>query len=64
MGNTDKIKNTSEEMAGRAKEKVGDVLDDEALEEEGREERSTAQLRNAGENVKDAARSVKDAVTE
>ncbi len=54
MGLADKAKNAAEDMAGKAKEGVGKATDDEQMEAEGRTDQSKADLKNAGENVKDA----------
>lgn len=57
MGLDDKMKNTAEDMQGKAKEKVGDATDDQDLQAEGKADQSKASLKQAGENVKDAFRS-------
>lgn len=57
MGLDDKMKNTAEDMQGKAKEKVGDATDDQDLQAEGEADQSKASLKQAGENVKDAFRS-------
>ncbi len=54
MGTDDKIKNATEDMTGKAKEAVGKGTDDERLEAEGRGEQSKADVKQAGETVKDA----------
>lgn len=54
MGLDDKIKNAAEEAKGKAKEVVGDVTGNERLEAEGRAEKARADLKQAGEDVKDA----------
>ena len=56
MGMDDKIRNKAEELSGKAKEHLGDATDNERLEAEGRSEQSKADLKEAGENVKDAVR--------
>jgi len=56
MGLDDKIRNESEEMKGKAKEAAGKVTDDERLEAEGKGEQVKSNLKQAGENVKDAFR--------
>lgn len=56
MGIDDKIDNKSEELAGKVKEGAGRATDDERLEAEGRGEQTTANLKQAGEKVKDAFR--------
>ena len=57
MGHDDKIHNTAEDLAGKAKEAFGDATDNERLEAEGRNDQTAANLKQAGENVKDAFRS-------
>jgi uncharacterized protein YjbJ (UPF0337 family) len=54
MSGTDKAKNTAQDLKGKAKEKTGQLTDDEQLEAEGRADQSKADLKQAGENVKDA----------
>ncbi|YAL83127.1 CsbD family protein [Dermacoccaceae bacterium W4C1] len=61
MGIGDKIKNAAQDLAGQAKEKVGEAQGDSQLQGEGKADQSEASLKNAGENVKDAASDVKDA---
>jgi uncharacterized protein YjbJ (UPF0337 family) len=54
MGLTDKIKNAAENAKGEGKEAVGKATDDEQLQAEGQTDQTKADLKNAGENVKDA----------
>lgn len=54
MGIDDKMKNKGEELSGKAKEAAGKASDDENLEAEGRTDQSKADLKQAGENAKDA----------
>jgi len=54
MGNEDKMKNEAEGAMGKAKEKLGDATDDESMQSEGKSEQTKADLKQAGENVKDA----------
>jgi uncharacterized protein YjbJ (UPF0337 family) len=54
MGIADKAKNAAEELAGKAKEVIGDLTDDKDLEAEGRTDQTKANVKNAGENIKDA----------
>ncbi|MFK4761472.1 CsbD family protein [Microbacterium sp. ZW T5_45] len=54
MGLDDKIKNAAQDIAGKAKEAVGKVTDDEKLEAEGKADQAKADIKKAGENVKDA----------
>lgn len=54
MSATDKIKNAVQDVTGKGKEHTGKVTKDESLENEGRADQSKADLKNAGEKVKDA----------
>ena len=54
MGNDDKIANKTDSTVGKAKEKVGDVTGNERLENEGKKDQSKADIKQAGEKVKDA----------
>jgi uncharacterized protein YjbJ (UPF0337 family) len=53
MSGTDKIKNAAEEALGKAKEGLGDATDDERLKSEGKGDQAQANLKQAGENIKD-----------
>ncbi|MFU8874714.1 CsbD family protein [Micromonospora sp. SL4-19] len=61
MGFTDKAKNKAQEMSGMAKERIGDVTDNERLRAEGANEQSAARARQAGQNVKEAGRDARNA---
>lgn len=50
----DKIENKAEELKGQAKEAWGEVTDDKRLEAEGKADQVKANLKQAGEKVKDA----------
>jgi uncharacterized protein YjbJ (UPF0337 family) len=63
MSFTDKVEHKAEELKGAAKEKFGDVTDNERLQAEGAAERAAAKAKQAGDHVKDAGADVKDAVT-
>jgi uncharacterized protein YjbJ (UPF0337 family) len=54
MGTDDKARNKAEELTGKAKEGIGRATDDEELEAEGRVDQTEADLKQAGEKVKDA----------
>jgi uncharacterized protein YjbJ (UPF0337 family) len=54
MGLDDKIRNAVEDSGGKAKEAAGRATDDERLEAEGRSDQASADLKQAGEKVKDA----------
>ncbi|MEU3651118.1 CsbD family protein [Lentzea sp. NPDC034063] len=59
MGAEEKFSNKADELKGRAKEAVGDATDNEQWQAEGRAERMKADIKQAGEKVKDAFRSDK-----
>lgn len=60
MGLDDKIQNQSEETGGKIKEGIGKATDNERLEAEGRGDQASAGIKQAGENIKDAAKDVAD----
>ncbi|MDG4758072.1 CsbD family protein [Micromonospora sp. WMMD710] len=63
MSFTEKARNKAEQMAGAAKERVGDLTDNERMRGEGASQQSDARAKQAGQNVKDAGRNVKDSFT-
>ena len=54
MGTDDKLENMADEKIGEAKEAMGKATDDEELEGEGKLDQTKADLKQAGEKVKDA----------
>ncbi len=54
MGLDDKMENAAEKIGGKAKEGTGKATDDERLEAEGKTDQSKADIKQAGEKVKDA----------
>lgn len=62
MSFVDKAKNKGEELAGKAKEKIGDTTDNQDLKREGQADQAEAGLKQTGEHVKDGAADAKDAV--
>lgn len=54
MGLDDKIENAAEKLGGKGKEAAGKASDDERLEAEGKADQTKADLKQAGEKVKDA----------
>ena len=54
MGLDDKIKNAAEDLTGKAKESAGRASDNPDLEAEGQNDQTKANLKKAGESVKDA----------
>ncbi len=53
MSAVDKAKNAAQDAAGKAKETVGKATGDHSTEAEGKTDQSKADLKNAGEKVKD-----------
>ena len=53
MGNDDKMKNSGESTLGSAKEKFGDATGNEDMKNEGKADQAKADLKQAGEKVKD-----------
>lgn len=64
MSRIDKLKNDSEHAKGKTKEAIGDLTDDASLEAEGRKDQAKADVKNAGESLKEAGRKAKDAVSD
>jgi len=56
MGNQDKLENAADEKVGEAKEALGKASDDDDLKTEGKADQTKANLKQAGEKVKDAFR--------
>ncbi|MGX5717258.1 CsbD family protein [Arthrobacter sp. MAHUQ-56] len=54
MGLDDKIENAAEKLGGKGKEAAGAASGDESLRAEGQTDQSKADLKQAGEKVKDA----------
>ncbi|WP_107773100.1 CsbD family protein [Nocardioides sediminis] len=54
MGLDDKIKNAAEDATGKGKEATGRATDNERLEAEGKGDQAKADVKQAGEKVKDA----------
>lgn len=57
MSAIDKIKNKAQEVVGEVKQTVGQVTGNEDLEAQGRADQAKADLKNAGEAVKDTFKS-------
>jgi len=56
---SDKAKNKVQETKGKAKETAGKAVGNERLEGEGVADQTTANVKQAGEKVKDAGKSLK-----
>jgi uncharacterized protein YjbJ (UPF0337 family) len=54
MGLGDKIENTAEKAGGKGKEAAGSATGDEGLKNEGKADQASADVKQAGEKVKDA----------
>ena len=54
MGLDDKIDNAGQDAGGKIKEALGKGTDDRDLETEGKADQASADLKQAGEKVKDA----------
>ena len=54
MSTEDKAKNAAEKATGNVKENLGKAAGDESLEAEGQSDQAKADLKGAGEKVKDA----------
>jgi uncharacterized protein YjbJ (UPF0337 family) len=50
----DKLGNAAEDAKGKVKEAAGEATDNERLEAEGRGDQASADIKQAGEKVKDA----------
>ena len=53
MSASDKIRNAAEELAGKAKEAVGNVTNNDELAAEGKADQAKAGVKKTGEDVKD-----------
>lgn len=62
MGIDDKFEAKAQDASGNVKETVGKATDDEQLEAEGKSDQLKASLKEAGEDIKDAASNVADKV--
>lgn len=54
MGLDDKIKNAAEEAKGKVKEATGDATGNTDMQAEGKGDQASADVKQAGEKVKDA----------
>ena len=53
MSAADKIKNAAQDVAGKAKEAVGNATDNDKLVAEGQADQTKASVKKTGEDVKD-----------
>jgi len=56
---SDKASNKTQEVKGKVKETTGKAVGNERLEAEGAADQTVADVKQAGEKVKDAAKSLK-----
>jgi uncharacterized protein YjbJ (UPF0337 family) len=56
VGSDDKTQNKVEEIKGDAKERIGGATGNDSMRREGKRNKSKADLKQAGEKVKDAFR--------
>jgi uncharacterized protein YjbJ (UPF0337 family) len=56
MSNVDKAKNRAQELKGQAKEQAGSLTGDQSKRRSGQRDAKGANLKQAGENVKDSLR--------
>ena len=54
MSALDKAENAVEDLEGKAKEVIGSATGDKSTENEGRKDQVKSDVKDAGENVKDA----------
>jgi len=59
VSDTDKTKNKAQETKGKVKEGIGKAVGNERLEDEGKADQAAADVKQAGEKVKDAGKSLK-----
>ena len=59
MSTADKASNKAEEVKGKVKETTGQAVGNDRLEAEGVADQTKGNLKQAGEKVKDAAKSLK-----
>jgi uncharacterized protein YjbJ (UPF0337 family) len=58
MGTGDRVENSAEETKGKLKQGLGEVTDNDRLKTEGKVDETKGNLKNAGEDIKDAAKRV------
>lgn len=56
MGLGDKIENAAQDLSGKTKETLGDATDNDRLKGEGKLDQAKADLKEAGEKIKDTFR--------
>ena len=63
VGTKDRASNRAQDAKGRVKEAAGSVTGNRDLKNKGKTDQAKAGMKNAGEDLKDAAHKVKDAIT-
>ena len=63
MSTKDRASNRIQDTKGRVKEAAGSITGNDDLKNKGKTDQAKAELKNAGEDLKDAAGKVKSAVT-
>lgn len=53
MGFVDKVKNSFQDISGKAKQQKGQATGDRRMEAEGNRDQTKAKVKKAGENIKD-----------
>lgn len=64
MSGMNKAKNKSQKLAGMAKEAIGKATGDKSTENEGKRDQAKANLKDAGEKVKEAGGKLKEEAAE
>jgi uncharacterized protein YjbJ (UPF0337 family) len=59
VSNSDKASNKAQELKGKVKETTGKAVGNDRLEAEGAADQTKADVKQAGEKVKDAGKSLK-----
>lgn len=54
MGLKDKAENSTEDLGGKAKDKLGNATDNKDLKAEGKTDQGKAKAKKTGEDIKDA----------
>jgi uncharacterized protein YjbJ (UPF0337 family) len=63
MSTKDRASNRAQDAKGRVEEAAGSLTGNRDLKNQGKSDQAKARVKNAGEDLKDAAHEVKDAVT-
>jgi len=64
MSTDDRVSNKAQDVKGKVKEAAGDLTGNRDLENKGKSDQAKAAVKDVGEDVKDAAGKVKDAITD